>query len=236
MEEKITSEKIEELAMEMMLSESHTPSGKISVSSLIYPCLRKAYYTKTIGSFFDKNTAITFWVGKQIHNSRLLSDNELEVEHEGILGIVDDYDKKTGILIDKKTCDMFPGKYGVNDHYKKQLEYYYWLLTQNKYPVKQLYLLFIKVSKPKGIKAVEILPRTLHTINKEILEKKEVLEKALKEKIPPPRKPSWLCGYCGFANICYKKEYNSDIETLAEEAERIKGKQAREDKFKRSGK
>lgn len=196
---------LEEKAIEMMTDE-HTPSGMISVSSLIYDCLRKPYYEKTIGQFYDKGTLITFWVGKQIHNSQLLSENELEVKYEGIIGRIDDYDKKEGVLVDKKTCDMFPGKFGVNEHYKRQLEYYWWLLTHNKYPVKQLYLLFIKVSKPKGIKAIEIFPRKLQTIEKEILEKKEILEGALKDKIAPPRKTSWLCGYCPFASICYKKK------------------------------
>lgn len=202
---KITPAEIEELCVEMIASEEHTPSGLISVSSLIYNCLRKAYYDKTIGQFYDRQTLITFWVGKQIHNSQLLSENELEVKYEGIVGRIDDYDKKNGLLVDKKTCEMFPGKYGVNDHYKKQLEYYYWLLAQNKLPVRQLYLLFIKVNKPKGIKAVEVFPRKLQDIGKEILEKKGILEKALSEKIPPPRKPSWLCSYCQFASICYNK-------------------------------
>ena len=195
---------LEEKAIEMMIEE-HTPSGMISVSSLIYDCLRKAYFEKTIGQFYDRQTLITFFVGKQIHNCQLLSENELEVRHEGIIGRVDDYDRKTGVLVDKKTCDMFPGKYGVNEHYKRQLEYYYWLLTQNKHLVKQLYLLFIKVSKPKGIKAIEVIPRRLNVIDKEIREKKDILEKALKEKVMPPRRPSWLCGYCQFASICYKK-------------------------------
>ena len=130
----------------------------------------------------------------------------MTVEHNGILGIVDDYDKKRGILIDKKSCDMFPMKqYGVSSHYITQLEYYKWLLEKNNYLVKQLFLVFIKVSKPKGIKVYQVHPRRIERIEKEITETKEILEKALREKIPPSRKPTWLCNYCQFANVCYNR-------------------------------
>jgi len=185
------------------LFEEHTPSGMISVSKLIYPCLRKPFYETQHGQFFDINTAYTFWLGKAIHNMSFLGEDEIEVKWNGIIGRIDEYDRKTGTLVEKKTCKSLPRS--INPHHKTQIEYYYALCVRNKIKVESLWMLYLE----KGYSAhkfMEVKPRAVSVIEKEMVERKEILEKALKTKEPPERHIDWLCGYCPFAPLCFSKQ------------------------------
>ena len=184
------------------LFEPHEPSGKISVSSLIYPCLRKAYFEKKLGQFFDISTAYKFWIGKAVHKMDFLKEGEVELEWEGILGRIDELEGDT--LVEKKTCNELPRS--PNSHHITQLEYYYVLCLRNKKPVKNLFLLYLE-KKYSAWKFFEITPRKVEVIEKEMLERKTILEEALKSKKMPERSPSWLCKYCNFCPKCFSKSY-----------------------------
>jgi len=182
------------------LFDEHTPSGKISVSSIIYPCLRKAYFEKKFGQFFDISTAYKFWLGKAIHKMDFLKEGEVELEWEGILGRMDEYEEE--VLVEKKTCNELPRS--PNDHHKTQLEYYYVLCLRNKKPVEKLFILYLEKKYPAW-KFFEVFPRKVEVIEREMLERKTILEEALKSDKMPERSPSWLCKYCQFCPKCYGK-------------------------------
>jgi len=186
------------------LVEEHEKSGLISVTSLIYDCLRRAYYEDKIGSFYDKDTLETFWVGKAIHEKQLFDgEAELELQQEGIIGVIDEF--IDGTLIEKKSVNIKTWNF-IPDHYKKQLNYYYWLMEANGKKVENAFLIFIKKEPPHDKKIIPVKLEPLEKIEKEILEKKEILLDALDRDIPPPQKFDWLCKRCPYASICFKKE------------------------------
>lgn len=176
----------------------------IHVTSLVYDCLRRSYYTIKYGEgFFDLKTLITFWIGRQLHKTRILASHELNLEWSGIVGTVDDFEE--GILIEKKSTTFLPKE--PMDHHIRQLEYYALLLEKNGYNVKECHLVYIDINN-KDIKAFPVQFRPLNQIEKEIVEKKEILESHLLHNEIPDRQISWLCYYCNFASICLKEEEN----------------------------
>jgi CRISPR/Cas system-associated exonuclease Cas4 (RecB family) len=196
------TEKELELRFNQGLFEDHVPSGKISVSSIIYPCLRKAYYEKKHGAFFDISAAYTFWIGKAMHKMNFLEEGEGELEWEGIVGRFDDYEK--GTLVDKKSVNELPRT--ANSHHITQLEYYYVLCQKNHKPVNDIWILYLEKKYPAH-KWFKVKPRPLEVIEKEMLERKSVLEECLAKgsnKIPG-RDISWLCKYCPFTPLCFGK-------------------------------
>lgn len=192
-----------ELKFNQGLFEEHEPSGKISVSSIQYPCLRKAYYTKKYGDYFNIETAYTFWLGKAIHRMEFLKAGEIELEWNGIIGIIDEFED--GTIVEKKTCNELPRS--PNDHHKIQLEYYYILALKNKMVVNDLWLLYMEKKYPAH-RFFQVKPRKPEVIEEEMIARKEILEKALAGKGVPKRHLSWLCRYCPFPPRCFGKVSN----------------------------
>lgn len=195
--EKIITEKL----MKAINKGNHTLKG-IHVSALSYDCIRKAYYTQKYGeSFFDMNTMLTFWIGRQIHETQILKEHEVELSVNGIVGSADEYQE--GLLLEKKTCKQIPTTPYL--HHKKQAEYYAVLLQMSGKPVNKVALLYIDICNKK-LKVFTVKPRTFAVIKQEMFWKKEQLEKAIKNKIPPPRNTGWLCSYCSFCARCWKDD------------------------------
>lgn len=182
---------------EAIVGEEKRPKG-IHVTSLVHDCLRRSYYQQKFGSFFSLKTMITFWIGKQLHRTKILNKNEFKLEWEGVVGSIDDFED--GVLIEKKTCTTTYRN--PLDHHKRQVEYYSVLLRKNGFKFKEGRLIYINLVD-KEVVEFPVSVRGLSTIADEMLEKKKVLEGALKSKKPPARSMSWLCNYCSFANICF---------------------------------
>jgi len=140
-------------------------------------------------------------VGRKIHETPILSENEIPLRWEGIIGACDDYED--GLLLEKKTCTQIP-KYPMK-HHVTQAEYYSIMLKHQNKPVKKAAILYIDIAN-KELKVFKAKMRNDHIIETEMLQKKNALEKALKENKPPERKIGWICNYCSFANICFKKD------------------------------
>jgi CRISPR/Cas system-associated exonuclease Cas4 (RecB family) len=192
-------EELEERFYEGMFEE-HTPSGKIGVTSLVYPCIRKAFFEKTIGQFFDIDTAYDFWIGKAIHKMDFLKEGEVDVEWNGIIGRIDELED--GLIVEKKTCKELPNS--PYSHHITQVEYYYLLCLKNKRLVKDAYLLYLEKKYPNH-KFFKVPLRSPKMIEEEMLERKNRLEEALKTNKMPKRKISWLCKYCPFTKKCFEK-------------------------------
>ena len=69
------------------------------------------------------------------------------------------------------------------------------------------WLLYLSKDDKKSVTHKFIKPRmrSLAIVEKEMVERKEILEKALKDKKPPERVISWLCNYCPFPPKCFGK-------------------------------
>lgn len=83
-------ESILEKLYESISRETVSREGEIHVSSLCYPCIRKSYYTIKHGrDFYNLKTLITFWIGRQLHKTQILSGSELPLKWNGIIGSAD---------------------------------------------------------------------------------------------------------------------------------------------------
>lgn len=185
------------------LIDEHVKSGKLAVTLLSYDCLRHAYYTETLGSFFSRKTLEIFSIGKSVHTKQIIqgAEKELTLETEDIKGVVDEY--LDGTILDIKTVGKIPSSNFIAPHYVKQLEYYAWLLRKDNRQATDAWLLYIQKDPPNH-KFVKVNLRDHKEIEEEILKKAQTLRKALEEERPPKRKFGWLCSYCNFASHCYK--------------------------------
>ena len=72
------------------------------------------------------------------------------------------------------------------------------------YPVEKAVVLYIDVnSTDVAAYPVELQNYDMKAVEEEMLEKAEKLRRALKSGILPPRKMSWLCGYCVYFSWCF---------------------------------
>jgi CRISPR/Cas system-associated exonuclease Cas4 (RecB family) len=187
--------------------------GKVSVTMLVYECLRRAYYIKTIPfDIVDPSGSVRRWIGKKVHETPLLGKDaktELKLEYEGVVGVIDEY--YDGLLLEKKTTRFIPS--APYDHHVKQCEYYKVLLEKNGFPVKAAAIVYIDV-KEGVIRPHFVETRSVEEIEKELMEKKRRVLEALKSEDVPPRFISFwdkrsntlICSYCPFFGLCFGRE------------------------------
>jgi CRISPR/Cas system-associated exonuclease Cas4 (RecB family) len=188
---------------------------KFSVTMLINDCLRRAYYLLTIPfDIVDPRGSVLRWIGKKLHETHFLGENsilELKLEWNGIVGIIDEYDKDKKILLEKKTTRHIPKE--PYPHHIKQLEYYVVIMEKNGYPVENSAIIYIDVNEGRIIPFF-VQPRRLEVIEAEMIERKRRLEEALsKADIPPRNIAFWdlksqtlICEYCPFFGLCFGRE------------------------------
>lgn len=187
----------------------------IHVSSLVYDCLRRGWYHHHYGhGFYDLKTLIRFWIGKAVHEYPLLNRHHLELSWNNIYGEVDDYTEEDGgIIFEKKTCKTYYRN--PIQHHVRQLEYYVPLLVHNGYPVKEGYVVYINVAD-NDIYYFPVNIRPLKEIEKEMLVRRDILQRCIEENVLPPRNTSWLCRFCNFCMLCFQ-----DLKIFDEFKERI---------------
>jgi CRISPR/Cas system-associated exonuclease Cas4 (RecB family) len=199
--------------------------GKLTVTSLCYPCLRRAYYAVTYPDvIIDPRGAIRTWIGRKLHETSILGGSmELKLEYNGIVGIIDEY--SDSILIDKKTTRNIPRV--PYEHHVRQLEYYRLLCEKNHLPVKSMAVIYIDVDSAEiAVYPVES-SRSLSEIEEELMKKRDSILEALKTGILPPRNmATWeptsnriICQFCPWYGICLREEWDDprwkDQETSA---------------------
>ena len=194
------SSKILEKFYEAIQDEQEPRTG-IHVSSLCYSCLRRGYYSLVHGDYFDRKNLLTFWIGRMLHKTKVLAEQEIKLEWERIKGSCDDYEN--GWLIDKKTCTVIPER--ANLHHITQLEYYAVMLEAIGQPVNHGWIIYIDISNKRVAEQYASLRKGREKIKTEMREKRDILEKALATKTPPERNIDWLCDYCSFSSICFSK-------------------------------
>lgn len=191
----------EEMLKAIAREETEMPEG-IHVTSLVYDCMRRGYYDNTHEeSFFDLKTLLTFWIGRAVHKTPILSNHEMTLKWGGIVGTLDEF--QDGIIIDKKTTTYMPKS--PNAHHARQIEYYAVLLWKNGLVFKEGYLVYIDINN-KDIEVFPVKTRPLPIVEAEMMKKKTLLEEAIKNNIPPKREIGWICNYCSYASICFKEK------------------------------
>ena len=181
--------------------EEHHP---ISVTALVYDCLRRAYYNAVVPEeIIDPAGKIRVLVGKKLHETQVFPVHELELEWRGIHGRIDEYDPERKLLVDKKTTRKIPRE--PYEHHIKQLLFYKVLMEHNGYPVKKAAVLYIDVNSTDVVAYPVDLSAgfDMEAVEKEMLEKAGRLRRALKSGILPPRSMSWLCHYCAYFSWCF---------------------------------
>jgi len=184
------------------LEEAKPPLEKINVTDLTFPCLRHAFYSK---KFLDERRGrltdlIAFWIGVKLHEAKIFSHHELEVEYNGVFGRVDGYED--GVILELKTTRSIPPE--PYPHHVKQVEYYRVLLEKSGHPVRFGIILYVNVNDLTTKAFLVLFDRSVDEVEKELMDRKERLEKSLKNNTPPPPIPDepWACDYCRFAYLC----------------------------------
>jgi CRISPR/Cas system-associated exonuclease Cas4 (RecB family) len=217
------------ITAEAQKDEEFHSRGFPSVTGLCYECLRKAYYSITYPEvIIDPEGAIRTWIGKKLHETSILG-GQMEVEliypkENGVIGRIDEY--KDGLLIDKKSTRHIPRE--PYEHHIKQIEYYRLLCERNGLPVEMAALVYINVDTAEiGIFPIKFIT-DLDEIERELMQKYDVVMKALKTGILPPRKMrTWdpegnklICSYCPYYGICLREDFEDEryIQKLKAEA------------------
>lgn len=196
----------------------HQPPGTVSVTSLSFPCLRRAVLDLLLPKReIDPEGLIRTWIGRKLHETLILGKKgEIEVSWSGVFGRVDEYDPDEGVLLEKKTTRSPPSE--PREHHVTQVEYYKVLLEHNGMPVSRAYIAYIDVDAAT-IKAFPVPMRPMEEIEEEMLEKKSKVLECVSMRILPPREVGFweerskrtYCSYCSYFVDCFA----SDV-TLAE--------------------
>ena len=146
---------LEEILQATILRETPRGHQKAIGPSEIMGCQRKVWLQLHEAPKVNQDRIkLKSWLGTAIHHYleyQLSSDDpfderwmlEVEVEHQGLMGHVDVYDKKNLEVIDwksteKKNLGRFP-----SSQQRTQVQLYGWLLTNNGYPVENVSLVCI---------------------------------------------------------------------------------------------
>lgn len=214
-----TEDKIKFLFLKKVAEDLKSERTGIHVSDLVYDCLRRAYYGKKYGEVLedlgmegvkglDEATMLTFWIGHKLHEIKLSDMHEYTMEVEGIVGTADEI-LKIGdeyIILDKKTTRRLPNS--PYEHHVKQVEYYSAMFYKvHGINVRLGAILYIDVSNKKSKVFVFKLRENKDSVLKEMIQRKEEIEKALKSDEVPSAKVSWLCDYCSFFEKCVMDGY-----------------------------
>jgi hypothetical protein len=198
---------------EFMLSLFNDKGSARNVQKAIGPseiggCSRKTWHRLQGTPKTNLNTlSMSAWMGTAIHKHierKLLSLDpfheryllEVEVEHDGLRGHVDVYDKESCEVVDwktttKKNLSSFP-----SDQYWQQVQLYGWLLTNNGYAVETVTLVGI----PRDGNELNVVFASQPYDESAALAGLEWLRQVQESVDPPePEKHARFCrDYCGF--------------------------------------
>jgi CRISPR/Cas system-associated exonuclease Cas4 (RecB family) len=171
----------------------------LHVTDLTRDCLRQTWYEKHLGAFNNPSTMLSFWKGRKLHETPILKEHELELEWNGILGTIDQYEDGTLLDLKTTTAKFFPDK--LPEPYRRQLEYYTVLLQRNGYPVQTAQVLFFNLVDNQTRLFTLDKTRERTDVEKEMLERKTILE----QSEPPDRNlEDQYCNFCPYGLQCFK--------------------------------
>lgn len=187
------------------------PEGTVSVTSLSFPCLRRAVLEiLSRQKVFQPRGLIYTWVGTMCHKTSILNgETEIPLTWEGIYGRPDEY--KDGVLLEKKTTRSVPDE--PRSHHVRQVRYYAVLLGKNGRPVTEAWILYINVDSGH-IQPFQVELSDLRVVEEEMLQRKSKVLRAAEAGILPPREMvPWeeggrtlVCEYCKLFWLCMANE------------------------------
>ncbi|MDP6845401.1 MAG: Dna2/Cas4 domain-containing protein [Candidatus Nanoarchaeia archaeon] len=178
---------------------------RFGVTRLTGLCLRKSYYDLTEEVPISLEKLWIFSRGHAIHN--FFQEHIPEKENEVFLqapfsafsaiGFVDVF--SNNILYEFKTTERIP-KQPKKEHTMQLQSYFSMLPESQQKDVKKLVIVYFSLSK---IKTFEVEKRNMLGY---LEARGTILANALKTSTPPPREESYLCNYCEFYDICFRKK------------------------------
>jgi len=182
----------------------------IHVTALREECMKMSYlyHVKESPDFKpNKKNLLTFWIGRELHKTPILAQNELILDWNGILGSCDDYEN--GVLVDKKTCTSIPSQ--AKDQDARQVEYYALMLKKRGKIVNRVYILYIDINN-KDFVFHRVKVRPYDEIEAEMISKRDILQKAKETGVIPPRTLNWKCKYCYHRFECLNEKELENLE------------------------
>jgi len=178
---------------------------RFGVTRLTGPCLRRSYYDLVEEVPITLNKLWIFARGHAIHNffQEHLdeTENEIFLSHDfGLFDAIGYVDVLSdNVMYEFKTTQSIPEKPKL-DHIMQLQSYYSMLDLEKQSKIKKLCIVYFSLNK---IKTYEV-PK-LNMLN--YLEARgSVLANSLKISSPPPREESYICNYCDFKDICFKRD------------------------------
>lgn len=212
-----------------------TPSFVPHVTSIVYNCIRRCYYSVTTPiDTIDLKGSIRTWIGRKLHETQILPNGKMELElnwrenNKTILtGRLDEYNGE--VLLDKKTTRHIP-KYPY-PHHIKQIELYNLLLEKDlDQTAKYGAIMYVDINLADTKIFAFSLPQDLNVLEQEVKEKYAILDKALKTGVLPPRLiQQWepgsiglVCHYCNYYGRCWQEDYIDPFRCFAKTNEESK--------------
>ena len=178
---------------------------RFGVTRLTGPCLRRSYYDLVEEVPITLNKLWIFARGHAIHNffQEHLDETENEIFLSQDFGLFDAIGYvdvlSDNVMYEFKTTQSIPEKPKI-DHIMQIQSYYSMLDPEKQSEIKKLCIVYFSLNK---IKTYEV-PK-LNMLN--YLEARgSVLANSLKISSPPPREESYICNYCDFKDICFKRD------------------------------
>jgi len=218
--------------------ESPQRSVEIHVSDLT-GCLRRAYYSKKFPVSETPHSMIARTIGTFIHNAienHMQGEedivSEMPVAYNGVVGKVDLYDKKTGVISDLKTTRwIIPAKLPYASH-SIQVNMYAYMMKQLGYKVTGMNIQYLDVSGATKCRRCKVVaqwykgelrcPNCFELLTNAHLgaviidvdydpsvpalfeQKRKELKTCLEMEALPDAEPSYLCEYCLHTEMCNK--------------------------------
>ena len=192
----------------------------VSVTDIAAECLRVSYFNKKYGQRLSLEKTNVLFLGKALHQLPLLDKRELVLGWNGIVGVIDDYGelemngRKYYVLIDKKFGEYnLSRKTKANEHHIRQVLYYSVLLRENGFPVDKIFIMYVNPHERNGMPVfIEVKQPLYEAIKSEMLERRKILVRALRDGVPPPRNIGWMCRYCEWVQECFGDGHGRDNE------------------------
>jgi len=178
---------------------------RFGITRLTGPCLRRSYYDLVEEVPITLTKLWIFARGHAIHNffQEHLDETENEIFLSQDFGLFDAIGYvdvlSDNIMYEFKTTQSIPEKPKI-EHIMQIQSYHSMLDPEKQAKIKKLCIVYFSLNK---IKTYEV-PK-LDMLN--YLEARgSVLANSLKTSSPPQREESYICNYCDFKDICFKRD------------------------------
>jgi CRISPR/Cas system-associated exonuclease Cas4 (RecB family) len=178
---------------------------RFGVTRLTGPCLRRSYYDLVEEVPITLKKLWIFSRGHAIHNffQEHLDETESEIFLSKDFGLFDAIGYvdvlSNNIMYEFKTIQRIPDKPKI-EHIMQIQSYYSMLPPEKQSSIKKLSIIYFSLNEIRNYDVPKV-----NMLN--YLEARgSVLANALKINLPPQREESYICNFCEFKDICFKRD------------------------------